>query len=147
MQLQKLVYIAHGWNLAINGKPLTTDAASAWDYGPVYKDLFDALRRYGSSPVTREIRAGDFGIGMFLEGSEAEEVMSAPLVQAERDVIERVYRDYGHFHAFNLSALTHQPGTPWAQVYREGAGRFQPIDNERVRSHFIDLARSPRPAA
>jgi uncharacterized phage-associated protein len=64
MQLQKLVYIAHGWNLAINGTPLTSDIPAAWDYGPVYRDLFEALRAYGSNPVTQEIRAGDFGPGV-----------------------------------------------------------------------------------
>jgi uncharacterized phage-associated protein len=62
-------------------------------------------------------------------------------------VVDRVFRDYGRFHAYNLSALTHQPGTPWDQVYKQGAGRMQTIDNERVRRHFIDLARNPRPAA
>ena len=56
MQLQKLVYIAHGWNLAINGDKLTSDDPQAWDYGPVYRDLWNALRSYGRAPVTREIR-------------------------------------------------------------------------------------------
>jgi uncharacterized phage-associated protein len=147
MQLQKLVYIAHGWNLAINGTPLTLDTPSAWDYGPVYRDLFEALRGYGSNPVTREIRAGDFGGGVFLEGPDADKVAQAALGQGEKDVIDRVFRDYGQFHAYNLSALTHQPGTPWDQVYKQGVGKMQMIDNERVRRHFIELARSPRPAA
>lgn len=147
MQLQKLVYIAHGWNLAINGSPLTSDTPVALDYGPVYKDLLDALRNYGSSPVTREICAGEFGAGVFLSGPDAQKVVAANLSRPERNVVDRVFRDYGNYHAFKLSALTHQPGTPWAQVYREGAGKFQLIDNERVREHFIDLARNPRPAA
>lgn len=147
MQLQKLVYIAHGWNLAINGTPLTTDIPAAWDYGPVYKDLFDALRQYGSNPVTREIRSGDLGIGVLLQGPDAEEVLTPDLNKNETDVIDRVFKDYGKFHAFNLSALTHKTGTPWDQIYSGGAGRLQTIDNERVRRHFIDLARNPRPAA
>lgn len=147
MQLQKLVYIANGWNLAINNAPLTTDIPSAWDYGPVYKDMFDALRRYGSNPVTQPIRAGDFGVGVFMQGPDAAGVVQAALSQREMDVIERVFNDYGQFHAYSLSALTHQAGTPWDQVYRGGAGKLLPIDNERVRNHFIDLARNPRPSA
>lgn len=29
--LQKLVYIAHGWSLAITGQPLVRQSAEAWD--------------------------------------------------------------------------------------------------------------------
>ena len=56
MQLQKLVYIANGWNLAISGVPLTQDEPQAWDYGPVYPYLWKALRSYGREGVKRPIR-------------------------------------------------------------------------------------------
>lgn len=35
MQLQKLTYIAHGYYLALTGKPLLNECVSAWKYGPV----------------------------------------------------------------------------------------------------------------
>ena len=47
MQLQKLVYLANGWNLAINGMPLVSDNAEAWDYGPVYRALYDHTKFFG----------------------------------------------------------------------------------------------------
>ena len=65
MQLQKLVYIAHGWNLAINGSPLTEDTPQAWDYGPVYRDLWLALRSFGKSAVNEKIKIGQVGAGIF----------------------------------------------------------------------------------
>ena len=134
MQLQKLVYIAHGWNLAINGEPLTDDVPQAWDYGPVYKSLYDALQRFGSGPVIGEIHASDDSGG-------------AALSAKERAVIDRVFSDYGKFHAFQLSALTHQDGTPWDEVYNHGVGRMSPIDNSLIKRHFIELANRPRRAA
>lgn len=140
MQLQKLVYIAHGWNLAINRAPLTDDQPEAWDYGPVYRDLYGALGQYGRTPVSREIRRGEFGGGVFLDEDEQAEVASATLEPKETALIDRVFREYGKFHAFKLSALTHQEGTPWSEVYRQGLGRFQEIDNDRIRKHFIGLA-------
>jgi uncharacterized phage-associated protein len=145
MQLQKLVYIAHGWNLAINGAPLTYDAPEAWEYGPVYKELRKALRDYGRSGVEREIRNGEFVPGVFADDPDG--VATAHLVPDETAVIDRVYRDYGKYHAFQLSALTHRDGTPWTEVYRNGAGKFDDIPNEMIRDHFVDLARTSRAAA
>jgi uncharacterized phage-associated protein len=142
MQLQKLVYIAHGWNLAINGSALTFDNPEAWDYGPVYKELRGALREYGRAPVKREIKNSDFAIGMFEENLEEE--AKANLSEGERQVIYRVYRDYGKYHAFKLSALTHEPGTPWSKVYDDGVGKTQEIPANMIRDHFIELATKRR---
>lgn len=138
MQLQKLVYIAHGWNLAINGQPLTDDDPQAWDYGPVYQELRDALRNYGRLGVSREIKNGDFIPGVFADDPESPAV--ATLTENERSVINRVYRDYGRFDAFRLSALTHRQDTPWTEVYANGSGRSRNIPSDMIRSHFIELA-------
>ena len=141
MQLQKLVYIANGWNLAIAGSRLTSDAPRAWDYGPVYPDLYKALRRYGSSPVPEEIKLGDYGVGQLFGGAGVEQPARASLSEQESAIINRVFTDYGGFHAFQLSALTHEAQTPWSRVYDSGQGRFDEIDEHLIRDHFIDLAR------
>lgn len=145
MQLQKLVYIANGWNLAIRGEPLTADKPQAWAYGPVYHELHRALRSYGRSAVSREIRNNDFIPGVFEDAPDAAAV--AVLGDDERAIIQRVYSDYGKFHAFQLSALTHRDGTPWTQIYRDGAGKFDEIPSEMIREHFVELARTRRAAA
>lgn len=145
MQLQKLVYIANGWNLAINGKPLTYDEPEAWEYGPVYKELRRALRPYGREQVSREINNEDFIPGSFADDPSTPAV--ATLTDDERAVVDRVYRDYGKFHAFQLSALTHREGTPWSKVYAGGAGKYDEIPAQMIRDHFVDLARSHRAEA
>ena len=142
MQLQKLVYIAHGWTLAIAGQPLTHDSPQAWEYGPVYKELRRALRAYGREGVSREIRNGEYTIGMFDEDEDAPAV--ATLEPREVAVIDRVYRDYGRFHAFQLSALTHKDGTPWTRVYNGGYGKFDEIPSDMIREHFVELAQANR---
>jgi uncharacterized phage-associated protein len=138
MQLQKLVYIAHGWNLAINGQPLTYDSPEAWDYGPVYKELRRALRHYGSDAVTKDIKYDDYVPGCFEDASEQD--ARAELSPGEQAVIDRVYRDYSKYHAFQLSALTHKRGTPWTTVYQDGSGKFREIPAEMIRGHFVELA-------
>lgn len=54
MQLQKLVYIAHGWCLAFSGEPLTGDRPEAWDFGPVYRRLANALQRRDTTSYRRD---------------------------------------------------------------------------------------------
>jgi hypothetical protein len=56
IQLQKLVYVAHGWCLAMTGEPLTGDRPEAWDVGPMYRRLADALRSKGRNPILQAIR-------------------------------------------------------------------------------------------
>jgi uncharacterized phage-associated protein len=145
MQLQKLVYIAHAWNLAINGSPLTQDNPQAWDYGPVYVDLRDALRKYGSDTVSREISYDDTRYGRYLtenpdDNAMASDKATARLSEGETSVIERVFRDYGKFHAYKLSALTHQEGSPWENVYANGEGKNLEIKPDLIKEYFIDLA-------
>ncbi len=145
MQLQKLVYIAHGWTLAITNNGLTHDSPHAWEYGPVYRSLRDSLRRYGSSAVTREIENTEFSPGVFSDDPTAP--AHAHLAPEERAIIDRVYKDYGGFHAFKLSALTHQPGTPWSEIYNDGEGKFDEIPADLIRRHFVGLATRGNAAA
>jgi uncharacterized phage-associated protein len=145
MQLQKLVYIANGWNLAINGSPLTLDEPQAWEYGPVYPCLWRALRAYGREGVARPIKNREFDPGIFSEQQDDEPV--ANLSEDEKAVVGRVFRDYGKFAAFQLSALTHRDGTPWTTVYKNGVGKFTEIPAQMIRDHFVELARTSRAAA
>ena len=56
MQIQKLVYIAHGWTLAIYDKPLTSIEPEAWDRGPVYPGLREKTTHAGSREICVPIR-------------------------------------------------------------------------------------------
>ncbi len=136
MQLQKLVYIANGWNLVINDDPLTEDSPCAWDYGPVYPELRDALKSYGRAPVNRPIKFGDFVI--FSDNSDEE--VSGDFSKDESDVIGKVFEVYGGFHAFKLSALTHQEDTPWYNIYMKQKNRGGEIPMEDIKAHFITIA-------
>jgi len=138
MQLQKLVYIANGWNLAVNETALVSEEPCAWDYGPVYPSLWEALRKYGRETVSDPIKIGDYGLGAFTPNRNT--VDRAELHSTEETLVAQVFELYGDFHAFQLSAMTHQDGTPWHQVYVQQGIKKAPIPTETIKSHFVELA-------
>lgn len=139
VQLQKLVYIAHGWCLATTGQPLTGDRPAAWDFGPVYRRLAEALSRCGMNPVTRRI--GD----QHASRQTSRLVPSrSDLDDLERDVIARVYQEYSAFNASQLSNLTRRGRAPWAQIFAQGQGRFRDIPHETIRAQFVEIAAKHR---
>ena len=121
VQLQKLVYIAHGLCLALNDLPLTGDRPEAREFGPVYKRLADALEMFGLESVTRDNEK------------------TSDLDRSELDIIERVYGDYKEFSGSQLSNLTRRGNTPWRQIYADGAGRLRDIPHKLIREQFVQL--------
>lgn len=55
LKLQKLVYLAHGWNLAFTGQPLVEESFQAWKYGPVSPKLYDKYKKYGGNPIQPKV--------------------------------------------------------------------------------------------
>ena len=132
VQLQKLVYVAHGWNLAVNGAPLVSEMPEAWDNGPVFRTLWNHMR--------------DFGFGSrtgLLEDPLTRRPIKEALAAEEAGVIEHVWSRYRHYTGLELSRMTHEPGTPWTGTYFT-RGRNAPIPNELVRRYYTDLALSGR---
>jgi uncharacterized phage-associated protein len=141
MQLQKLAYIAHGWNLAINGEPLIAEDVQAWDNGPVFRELWDHVTRFGSAFITRLITPADRA-NMFVK-AQSKDPYKAQLSDSEKKVIEHVWKRYGRYGAFQLSNMTHQPDTPWYKAYF-GKGKNAVINPDDIRQHYVELARAAR---
>lgn len=97
MQVQKLVYIAHGFHLGLTDKPLIRNNIHAWQFGPVIPKLYKALQRFGNGEVSERLQADD----KIDEGSFAYKL------------IRKVWESYGTMTGLELSALTHRRDTPW----------------------------------
>jgi uncharacterized phage-associated protein len=101
MQVIKLVYFCHAWMLGLYERPLIEQPVEAWRYGPVIRDVYDSFKNYRGKPIKPKAR-----------------VPAADLNDDEQDLINQVYRKYGHLSGIRLSELTHEDGTPWHQVWR-----------------------------
>lgn len=133
MQLVKLVYIAHGWSMAYFNRGLTNREPEAWMYGPVYPQVYNRFRGSGSAPISNIARDA--------QGNS----ISSDFTNEERALMDSVFNGYAKLHAFHLSDLTHQKGTPWERVFNEN-GSYSPIPNELISKHYNDL-RAKRTAA
>ena len=119
MQLLKLVYIAHGWMLALYSRPLICDEIEAWRYGPVIPELYHEIKRFGSRPVVGPLNKSPTSID-----------------KAADDIVRQVYDGYGHYTAAQLSELTHQSGTPWATTRAAGYGWRDTISNSLIEEYY-----------
>ena len=132
MQIHKLSYIAHGWNLAINDEPLITEQPEAWDNGPVYRSIWDHIPDYGYGKPN-----------CMLIDPISKEPFIANLKTNEADIIDHVWNRFKIYSAVELSELTHQPGTPWFNAYFH-RGRNSALHNVEVRDYYIELALAGR---
>ena len=126
MQLIKLIYISDGWALTLLGNPLSRELPEAWQYGPVYKSVYNCFSGSGSSPVTSRATFRGTSLPLASEFSEDEE-----------KVIRMVVNSYGKLSAFALSNLTHQPGTPWSKARERRL--YAELSHDEIRSHFESL--------
>jgi uncharacterized phage-associated protein len=117
MQLIKLVYFAHGWHIALAGKPLLNERVEAWKFGPVIPTLYHEFKRFGNEPITAFAQES----GYRLVGSAIK--LYANNVELEGDgaafakqLIEKVWQRYGKLTAIQLSNLTHTPDSPWSRT-------------------------------
>ena len=138
LKMQKLVYFAHGWHLAITGRPLLSEPIQAWQYGPVIPTLYRQFKEWGADPIrfpaTKDAH-GDTTIPRLDDEGSREEVEIA------RPIIERVWKQYGSLSAAKLTTLTHSENTPWARVPdKEEPGTV--IPNDDIRDYFLQLAKA-----
>lgn len=137
MHLQELVYIAHGWCLALTGEPLTGDRPEALEHGPEYRRLANAHWKSGIQPIAAPSARSIHGETS--SRSDANDVDGA-LNATERAIMTKVYAEYGMRLTAELGVLTRADDTPWYQVYADGRGKGRDIAHRLIRDQFAKLA-------
>jgi uncharacterized phage-associated protein/ribosome-binding protein aMBF1 (putative translation factor) len=117
LKLQKLLYYAQGYALALLGRPLFGERIKAWEHGPVvpqvrmaYKDFPGLLPR----PDDLDLLAVD------------------PAVRA---ILDRVYAEFGQYAAWALRNMTHGE-RPWAETPQS-----EEIDRQLMTDFFAERLR------
>ncbi len=119
LKLQKLVYYAQGFCLALLDRPLFDDVILAWEHGPVVSSLYAIYKASGSGAI-RLPNDVDF------------DIYSAE----ERLLLGEVNEVYGQFSAWKLRNMTHNE-PPWKDTPLQ-----QPISHEAMKKYFRTLVAS-----
>lgn len=126
LKLIKLTYICQGWSLALREKPLFSESVEAWRYGPVIPSLYAKVSKYGREAINDQLP-----LGMWFSGAKE-------LSDTDQEFVDKVVEKYGHLHGVALSNLTHQPGTPWANLYKPD--KNVTIPKEKISEHYYKIA-------
>ena len=126
MRLLKLVYMAHGWTLALFDRPLIMDRIEAWEYGPVIPVVYFAFRPQQKNKYT-----------IFSELK----IYERELDEKIETLLEEVYDLYKGISTIGLSNLTHIKGGPWEIVHSRGK-RYNEIPDELIKKHYKEKLKS-----
>lgn len=116
LKLQKLLYYAQGFHLAVVGEPLFGERVEAWTHGPVVPDVYHLYKHMGSSAIERP-----------------EEFDPGEVDEQARSILDEVYDVYGQYSAWKLREMTHLE-SPWLDAYKKGPGSA--IEPGRMAEYF-----------
>ena len=135
LKLQKLVYISHGWHMALYDDVLVDDEfVEAWRYGPVFPSLYHEFKEYGADPITREGTDLDSDFELVTPRIPASDARTTGF-------LDKIWEVYGGFTGSQLSAMTHAVRTPWYEIWNENPSmRNRHIPNDLIKKHYQDLA-------
>jgi uncharacterized phage-associated protein len=95
LKLQKLLYYAQGFYLALHKKPLFSEQVRAWQYGPVVTEVYYNYKEHSVNTIPQP---DDFDIEQY--------------DQETRELLDEVYEVYGQYTAPTLMRFTHKE-LPW----------------------------------
>lgn len=137
LKLMKLVYIAHGYILAILDKPTEgtkLEKVQAWQYGPVFPSVYYSFKQYGRNPIREKTKVFDFSN---TDSPDAFEVTPTLQGKDERLICDFVWKQYGKYSDSSLVNTLHAKDTPWSEVYEKGKNNI--IPDTLTKKHYQEV--------
>lgn len=116
LKLQKLVYYAQGFHLAMFDEPLFIETIEAWTHGPVCPVLYHAKKQHKNGAVDPN---PDFDASVFSK--------------EQLELLDEIYEVYGQFSAWKLRNLTHEEA-PWRDNIDSDSNNV--ISHEDLKNYF-----------
>ncbi|EFA69826.1 hypothetical protein CEP10_09870 [Cylindrospermopsis raciborskii S07] len=117
LKLQKLVYYAQAWHLALYDTALFEEEFEAWVHGPVIPVLYQQYKGFGWRPIQQEVEEPN-------------------LPENIRSFLDEVVEVYFQCDAYELERMTHQE-TPWIESRARGSLPMDAPCNEIITKESI----------
>ena len=114
LKLQKLVYYAQGFHLALYDTPLFPESIEAWTHGPVVPILYEYYKKYGAGAIEYP---HDVDFDLYDDKTKS--------------LLDEVYSVFGQFSAWKLRKMT-QEEYPW----RLAAQKSTEISHQLMKEYF-----------
>lgn len=124
LKLQKLMYYAQAWHLAITEDRLFDEEFQAWVHGPVLAKLYNDYKSFKWNPIQRE----DLSEG--ISAQIREKINDEETLEILDDVVD----EYFGLSAYELERLTHLE-EPWLKA-RNGIPKDTP-SNAIIKDEWI----------
>ena len=122
LELQKMLYIAQVLHLGIFDHHLFRGTFEAWDYGPVFPDVYHKFKIFGNKPIQK------WAFPEIKEECSEEEVR----------FINEVSKLLSELRPFQLVSLTHRKGSAWENVYIPGAKNIY-ISEDSMKQEYLNV--------
>lgn len=120
-KLQKLLYYAQAWSLALKNELLFSQNIEAWVHGPAVRDVYMAYKEFGFNPIQEQI-----------------DLQELKIPEEKRELLESVWNVYGSYDGDYLEVLSHSE-KPWQEA-RQGmeadVSSDKAIDIETMRAFY-----------
>jgi uncharacterized phage-associated protein len=116
LKLQKLLYYAQGYHLAMYDAPLFPQTIRAWKHGPVVPDIWVKYTHLNAGAIPLP-----------------EDYDPSKLTGETKTFLDEVYDVVGQFSAWKLRNMTHEE-PPWKETPGE-----REITHDRLKSYFKTL--------
>ena len=110
LSLNKIVFFAVERALVENSVLLTPARIEAWNHGPVFREIYHALKGNESSTIRSRISTYSIPLRRMVEAKE-------DFLPADVALFERVAESYGKMSASRLVTLSHREKEAWYSVW------------------------------
>ena len=136
LALNKIVYFLHGLFLVKAGRPLVAAKIEAWEYGPVFREIYHEFKAHKSSAIKSRARQKDYSTGEL-------SYFRVSLPSEELEMLRHYAALYLKIEPRKLVDMSHVEDGPWHEAwYHDGTvNPGMQISDEAIMKHFSKSVR------